>query len=145
MVSRRWLLFGVTVVLLAYAAYLLGQWQFHRLHDRETTNAQTRTNLRADPAPVADVLVPGRDARTRDEWRRVTATGTYEADASVVIRYQTRDGDSGVDVVPPLRTTAGPSLLVDRGWMQTGNVGAAQVDAPAPPAGRVTVTGYVRA
>jgi len=145
MFSRRWLLFAVTVLLLAYAAYLLGQWQFHRLHDRESSNTQIRTNLRAGATPVGDVLRPGRDASARDEWRRVTATGTYEPDASVVIRYQTRDGDSGVDIVTPLRTTRGPLLLVDRGWMQTGNVGADQVDAPAPPSGQVTVTGWVRA
>ena len=31
MVSRRWALFAVVVVVLAYGCYLLGQWQFHRL------------------------------------------------------------------------------------------------------------------
>ena len=35
MLSRRWVLFALTVVLLAYAAVLLGQWQFHRLHERQ--------------------------------------------------------------------------------------------------------------
>ena len=59
MVSRRWALFAVVVVVLAYGCYLLGQWQFHRLHDREATNTQTRANLKADPAPVGDVLAPG--------------------------------------------------------------------------------------
>jgi cytochrome oxidase assembly protein ShyY1 len=44
-----------------------------------------------------------------------------------------------------LRTDAGPRLLVDRGWFSTGNKGADQVDAPAPPAGRVRVVGWVRA
>jgi cytochrome oxidase assembly protein ShyY1 len=145
LVSRRWALFAVTVVVLAYGCYLLGQWQFHRLHDREATNAQTRTNLAAPPAPVADVLTPDRPARQRDEWRRVVATGSYLADRSVVIRYQTRDGSSGVDVVTPLRTDAGPSLLVDRGWMSSQNLGGDKVRTPPPPAGRVRVVGWVRA
>jgi cytochrome oxidase assembly protein ShyY1 len=61
-----------------------------------------------------------------------------------VNRYQTRDGASGVDVVTPLRTDAGPRLLVDRGWFATGNKGADRVDAPSPPAGRVQVVGWVR-
>lgn len=143
--SRRWALFAVTVVVLAYGCYLLGQWQFHRQQDRETTNRQTEQNLAAPPAPVEDVLQPGRGPRPGDEWRRVTATGRYLADASLVIRYQTRDGASGVDIVTPLRTGDGTLLLVDRGWMQTDNVGADQVDAPPPPAGRVTVVGWVRA
>jgi cytochrome oxidase assembly protein ShyY1 len=145
MVSRRWVLFGITVVLLAYAAYLLGQWQFHRLSDRETGNAVVRTNLATDPVPVAEVLEVGRPVGERDEWRRVVARGTYSPDESVVIRYQTREGASGVDVVTPLRTADGTSLLVDRGWLRTGNSGADRVDAPAPPEGEVTVTGWVRA
>ena len=139
------MLFGITVVLLTYAAYLLGQWQFHRLSDRETGNAVVRKNLAASPSPVADVLDVGRPVGARDEWRRVVARGTYSPDDSVVIRYQTREGASGVDVVTPLRTAEGPTLLVDRGWLKTGNSGTDTVDAPAPPDGEVTVTGWVRA
>jgi cytochrome oxidase assembly protein ShyY1 len=142
--SRRWALLAVTVVVLAYGCYLLGQWQFHRLHDRESRNAQTTTNLRAAPARVDDVLAVGRPVAERDEWRRVTATGTYAKNRSVIVRYQTRDGASGVDVVTPLRTASGPALLVDRGWMQTENVGTDTVRAPAPPAGVITVTGWAR-
>ncbi|MEP7091713.1 MAG: SURF1 family protein [Nocardioidaceae bacterium] len=145
MFSRRWALFAVTVVVLAYGCWWLGQWQFHRLTDREVTNAQTRTNLGADPAPVGDVLSPDRGSRVRDEWRRVTATGTYRASENVVIRYQTRDGASGVDIVTPLVTDQGPALLVDRGWMKSGNSGADKIDAPTPPSGEVTVVGWVRA
>jgi cytochrome oxidase assembly protein ShyY1 len=144
LVSRRWALFAVTVLVLAYGAYLLGQWQFSRLQDRERSNSRTLENLRAEPAPVGDVLAPGRPAAGADEWRRVTATGRYQPDRTVVIRYQTRDGASGVDVVTPLRTDAGPLLLVDRGWLETDNVGADRVDAPAPPAGWVRVVGWVR-
>jgi cytochrome oxidase assembly protein ShyY1 len=145
MVSRRWALFAVVVAVLTCSCYLLGQWQFHRLHDRKATNAQTRQNIRAAPAPVDDVLAAGRPARERDEWRRVIATGTYLQDRSVVVRYQTRDGASGVDVVTPLRTDQGPALLVDRGWMQTGNdVGTGTVTPPRAPVGRVTVVGWVR-
>jgi cytochrome oxidase assembly protein ShyY1 len=47
-------------------------------------------------------------------------------------------------VVVPLQTEAGPALLVDRGWLSTDNSGAAPDDVPAPPAGEVTITGYVR-
>ncbi len=145
MVSRRWALFALTVVVLAWGCWWLGRWQFHRLHDRESTNIQTTANLKARPGPVGDVLAVGRPVDPRAEWRRVSATGTYAAGDSVVIRYQTRDGASGVDIVTPLRTAAGPAVLVDRGWFRTGNVGAATVDAPAPPSGTVTVQGWVRA
>ena len=53
-----------------------------------------------------------------------TATGTYDVEDTVVVRYRTRDGASGVDVVVPLVTADGTALLVDRGWLATQNRGA---------------------
>jgi cytochrome oxidase assembly protein ShyY1 len=61
-----------------------------------------------------------------------------------VVRYQTRDGAAGVDVVVPLVTASGTALLVDRGWLAAENRGADVHDVPPPPAGQVTVTGWVR-
>jgi cytochrome oxidase assembly protein ShyY1 len=143
MLSRRWFLFAVAVVVLAYGCWWLGEWQFGRLHDRETRNAQTTQNLEATPVPVDQVLKVGRGPAGRDEWRRVTATGRYLQDESMVVRYQTRDGASGVDVVTPLQTRSGAAVLVDRGWMSTGNT-SARPQLPDAPAGQVTVVGWVR-
>jgi cytochrome oxidase assembly protein ShyY1 len=75
----------------------------------------------------------------------VTATGTNATEDTVIVRYRTRDGASGIDVVVPLVTADGTALLVDRGWMQSGNRGTEVPDVPEPPAGEVTVTGWVRA
>lgn len=145
LISRRWLLFAAIVVLLCYAAWWLGQWQFHRLDDRKASNAVVRANEDRDPAQVGDVLAPGRPVPEDDEWRQVTATGTYDADQTVIVRYRTRDGASGIDVVVPLVTADGATLLVDRGWMAADNEGASPADVPAPPSGEVTVEGWVRA
>ncbi len=144
LLSGRWVAFFLVVVALACATWWLGRWQFHRLEDRQQDNAVVERNERAAPVPVEDVLAPGRDVDPDDEWRAVTATGTYVPEETVVVRYRTRDGSSGVDVVVPLQTADGPALLVDRGWLPTENSGALPDDVPAPPAGEVTVTGYVR-
>jgi cytochrome oxidase assembly protein ShyY1 len=144
--TRRWVLFALAVVVLAYGAYWLGEWQFHRLEDRRERNAQTVQNLDRPPVPVDQVLAAGRPVSFEDEWRQVRATGRYLADRSIIVRYQTRDGASGVDVVTPLDSGAGaPLLLVDRGWVQTGNAGDASPEVPEPPSGQVTVEGWVRA
>ena len=144
--TRRWVLFALTVVVLAYGAYWLGEWQFHRLEDRKERNAQTVHNLDRPAVPVDQVLAAGRPVSAEDEWRRVEATGTYRADQSIIVRYQTRDGASGVDVVTPLDTGPGaPLLLVDRGWVQTTNAGDASPDVPEPPSGQVSIEGWVRA
>jgi cytochrome oxidase assembly protein ShyY1 len=132
-------------VVVAGATWWLGEWQFSRLDDRKERNAVVRANEDKPPAPVADVLAPGREVAEDDEWRQVTATGTYAPEDTVIVRYRTRDGASGVDVVVPLVTAEGTALLVDRGWMQSDNQGAEVPDVPQPPAGEVTVTGWVRA
>ena len=144
LLTRRWVLFLLAVVLLALLCVRLGEWQFHRLHDREQLNTWARANLHATPAPVEDVLQVGGTVPQQREWKRVETTGTYDASSTVVVRYQTRDGRSGVDLVTPLRTNAGPAVLVDRGWMATPNTGTLPTDLPAPPSGQVHVTGWAR-
>jgi cytochrome oxidase assembly protein ShyY1 len=146
MLSRRWLLFGVFVAVLAYGCWWLGGWQFDRLAEREADNARTERNLDLPPADVDAVLAVDTPVDPTDEWRRVRATGIYLDDKTVVVRYQTRDGGSGIDAVTPLRVAGdGALLLVNRGWLQTDNAGQTDVDVPAAPAGTVTVTGWVRA
>lgn len=145
LISRRWALFAVAVVLSAYAAWWLGEWQFGRLDQRRHDNAVIRANEGAAAVPATDVLAPGRAVTEDDEWRLVTATGTYAVDDTVIVRYRTREGEAGVDVVVPLTLADGTSLLVDRGWMPTENTAAGQVEPPAPPAGEVTVEAWVRA
>jgi cytochrome oxidase assembly protein ShyY1 len=146
LLTRRWVVFAVVVGLLAYLAWLLGQWQFDRLEERQQRNALIERNETAPPAPAADLMSVGGEVAPGDEWRTVTATGTYAVDETVIVRYRTRDGASGVDVVVPLVTGEGPALLVDRGWLATENSGTASPDdVPEPPAGEVTVTGWLRA
>jgi cytochrome oxidase assembly protein ShyY1 len=138
-------MFALVVVLLCWATWWLGQWQFSRLADRKDSNAVVRANEDKDPAPVGEVLAPGRPVHEDHEWRLVTATGSYDTEDTVIVRYRTREGSSGIDVVVPLVTGAGTALLVDRGWMATDNQGAGPADVPPPPDGEVTVEGWVRA
>ena len=144
LLTRRWLLFLATVGVLAYGCLWLGEWQFGRLHDREERNAHARENLDRSPAPVEHVMSLDRSVTRELEWSRVTLTGIYQPEDSVVVRYQTRDGVAGVDIVTPLLRSDGTAVLVDRGWVQTENVGAALSEAPEPPTGEVTVVGWVR-
>ncbi|MFC6285166.1 SURF1 family protein [Nocardioides sp. GCM10027113] len=145
LLSRRWVLFALVVGLLAYLAWVLGQWQFDRLEERQDRNALIERNEQAPPVPPGELMPVGDDVAASDEWRTVTATGTYAVEDTVIVRYRTRDGAAGVEVVVPLVTADGTALLVDRGWLPTDNRGTADPDdVPAPPQGEVTVTGWVR-
>jgi cytochrome oxidase assembly protein ShyY1 len=145
LLSRRWVLFLLAVIVLGYGCWWLGEWQFHRLEHRKTENATIRANYRQTPEPVTDVLAPNHPVADGDEWKVIKATGTYEPAKTVIVRYRSNDdGDPGVDVVVPLVTHDGTALLVDRGWLSTSSDVPAPGDVPAPPAGEVTVTGWVR-
>ena len=144
MLSRRWVLFALTVAVLAWLATQLGQWQFHRLEERKHENTVIKTNLRAAPLPLDRVMSTDRAPSPEDEWRRVTARGTWDDQHTIVLKYQTRDGKPGVDVVTPLVDDAGDAVLVDRGWLSTGNSGGTRPTLPAADPGTVTVTGWVR-
>ena len=145
LLSRRWALFLVAVILLTWLAVWLGQWQFGRLETRRERNAQILQNEQVAAAPVQDVLVEGRTPDDDLEWRHVSATGTYAPEDTVYVRYRTgENGAPGVQVVVPLVLSNGTSVLVDRGWMGTANRGAVPDEAPAPPAGVVEVEGWVR-
>lgn len=144
LLTRRWIIFLLVVGLLSWLAWLLGQWQFHRLDERHERNAIIERNIAADPVPVEELLRLDRGPSGADQWRTVTATGTYDVDNTVIVRYRTRDGKPGVDVVVPLVTPDGTAVVVDRGWLATENRGARPDHVPAPPAGEVTITGWVR-
>lgn len=141
--SRRWVLFTLVVILVAWATWWLGTWQFGRLHERRASNAVIEANESKPPAKAAEVLANG--VSKTEQWRQVTVTGTYDDAATTIIRYRTSDsGASGVQVVVPLVTADGTAVAVDRGWMPAENGNASPVDAPAAPGGTVTVVGWAR-
>ncbi len=143
--TRRWVLFAITVGLLAWCATLLGQWQFHRLTEKRADNALIAHNLARPPVALDSVLRVGKPTNPKDEWRPVVVHGTWDDAHTIVLKYQLRDSVAGIDVVTPLVTDAGPAVLVDRGWMATENVGSTRPATPPPASGEVTVIGWVRA
>lgn len=139
LLSRRWLGFAVFVVVLAIAFYYLGQWQFHRAEDRSDRNDRVRAALAADPIALSD-LEPGESA----EWTRVQVSGSFDPQHVVTVRYMSRDGAPGVDVVAPFVTDAGEAILVNLGWLSTDNSGAKPDSIPQAPAGDLTIEGWWR-
>ena len=142
LLHRRWLGFLLLVLVLGATCVRLGLWQLDRFNQRQADNARIASYLDGDPVPVADVTSVGGAVPASREWRRVVAVGPYDPTGQVIVRYQSRDGRRGVDVVTPLLTAGGAAVLVDRGWMPEDSPTAAE--APDPPTGIVTVTGWLR-
>lgn len=144
LLSRRWVLFGLFVAVMGVACWRLGVWQFDRLEERLADNEIIERNIDAEPVEATAVMSSEEDLPASQQWRAVRMQGEYADDAQVLVRYQTRDGAPGVSVVTPLRLADGTLVLVERGWTTAPNSGSADVDAPAPPPGEVTVTGWAR-
>ena len=143
LLSRRWIGFAVFVMLLAAVCTRLGLWQIHRLENRLDQNKVITGHFANNPVDLLSALPPGDTVDKVSEWTRVTATGSYDVTHQLTVKFSTRDGAPGVDVVTPLVLASGQAVLVDRGWMQTRNT-MAQPVVPAPPAGEVTIMGWLR-
>lgn len=140
-----WVALLLLTVLLAVGFVGLGRWQLDRLDQRRAQNALIAAARDAGPVPVTEVLAGGQPVPRAAVWRRVTATGTYDADDEVLVRGRSVDDRTGLLVLTPLVTADGTALLVARGWVPPSPGGAAAApDVPAPPQGAVTVTGRVR-
>ncbi|WP_263120630.1 SURF1 family protein [Cellulomonas sp. RIT-PI-Y] len=132
-------------IVLATACTFLGRWQWNRHVNRDAAIRLVQTNYDADPVPLAD-LVPTVDD-TLDParvWHPVTVTGTYDVDATVLLRNRPVDSQPGFHVLVPLVQSDGTALIVDRGWVAWDDDASGEVDVPAPPAGEVSVTARLR-
>lgn len=144
LLTPRWLALAVVAVVVATACVRLGLWQFDRQSDRQGENATIEANLDAEPAPVDTLSSVGGSVVEDDEWREVTVTGRYDEAEQLLVRYQSNAGRSGVDVLVPLVQADGSAVLVDRGFYESPGSTPEATDIPPPPAGEVTVTGWLR-
>jgi surfeit locus 1 family protein len=137
----RWLLSHVLVLLLVVTMVNLGFWQLRRLDEKRDRNALIEARMDQPVEPVEDLVEPGDDGVGQARFRRVTATGTYDEDATVVVRNRSQDGVAGAWLVTPVALADGARVGIVRGFVAFGADGS-PVRAPTPP-GEVTVEGLV--
>lgn len=145
----RWLLYLLLAVIFAVATVWLGQWQYGR-HEAKVERRDTiEANYGADPVPLTSVLDgPGDTFETSDDWTRVEVTGRYRAQDQLLVRNRPYRSVFGYEVLVPLEVDGlgadAADLLVDRGWVENARNAATLPEVPEPPAGEVTVTGWLR-
>lgn len=137
----RWALLIVFVGLIGTVFVNLGDWQLDRLRQRRERNAATIGNEQAPVRPAEDVFT--RTIAEADQWQRVEARGSFDADHQFVVRYRDNGGSDGYEVVTPLRMATG-TLLVDRGFVRLPGNAPIPAAGPPPPSGEVVVIGHVR-
>jgi cytochrome oxidase assembly protein ShyY1 len=134
------------MLLVATICVLAGTWQIARLAGKVQANDKLRGNAHAAAVPVEQVLpVIGRGSRPSDnkvQFRKVTASGVFDAAHTSLVRQRTVNDNSGFLVLTPLRSGGG-TLLVVRGFIATTSTDPAALQVPAPPSGTVTVSARV--
>lgn len=138
----RWLLLAAFVVALGFTFVSLGNWQLDRLDQRRDRNANVVAHEHAQAIPFERAF--GRTIAESDQWQRVEVTGTFLADKQLQVRYRSLGEETGWELLTPLQTAAGQTVLVDRGFIARPAAEDFPKVYPAPPSGEVKLVGYVR-
>ena len=136
--SPRWIAAHVGIALLVAAFLLLGRWQWHVGHKVAPLTQAQLAAWRTPQSAASLITATGVDGAKIGQ--AVEAAGSYDASRQLLVPGRTLNGRAGYYVIAPLVTGAGQAVVVNRGWLPAS--GEAQPAIPAPPAGRVTVTGW---
>lgn len=120
----------------------LGVWQVHRRSWKLDLIRHVESAVAAPAIPAPGPAAWPDLTAARDAYRHVTATGTFDHAAETLVQANTDHGP-GFWVLTPLRTRAGFTVLVNRGfvppeWRDPATRAAGQIGDPA------TVTGLLR-
>jgi len=139
-----WIALALVVAGFAYLSLtVLAPWQLGKNTKTSHENNQIEASLSADPVPVTSFL-PQQDSSAPDaQWRRVTATGRYLPASQVLARLRVIGGAPAYEVLTPFAVDAGPTVLVNRGYVRP--VEGTQVPrVPPPPTDSATITARLR-
>lgn len=130
------------MLFLALVFIALGTWQVQRLFWKLDLIARVDARAHAEPVPPPERAEWSRVSSAEDEYRRVTATGTFDHDKAVLVQAVTERG-AGFWVLTPLVQADGSAVLVNRGFVPSDRRDRASCTA-GDLAGNVRVTGLLR-
>ncbi|MBW6422119.1 SURF1 family protein [Rhizobium sp. XQZ8] len=134
------LIFTGALLFLTLVFLALGTWQVQRLFWKLDLIARVDARVHAAAVqPPADWSAITAD---RDEYRHVTATGTFDHNKEVLVQAVTERG-AGFWVVTPLSLKDGTTVLVNRGFVPADRRDSAS-RAEGQITGNVQITGLLR-
>ena len=129
-------IWAVPMVLLCLG---LGAWQIQRLHWKEGLIAERAAAVAAPAIPL-----PPDGAVPRDlEFRHVSAEGVFLNDKEIFLGATSDGGESGYQILTPLRQADGRIVFVNRGFIPSELKDRAKRPA-GEPAGHVRIEGLLR-
>ena len=113
--SRQWILWTVAAVLMMALFVRLGFWQLDRLEQKRAYNTTLSTRWHQEPFNLSQESLPA--ALESLEYRRVTATGTFDYAHQIVLKSQVYRDAVGIVLVTPFVLAENRAVLVARGWV----------------------------
>lgn len=143
--ERRWLGYGVLLLIFSVCCVMLGNWQFERRAEARAEIDRIDRNYDAPAMPLADVMP---DSNVFDEhrmkWQTIEVRGEYEGE---IFLARNRPGPDGVgsNLVQALRLDDGRVFFIDRGWVPVSGTDVVPSGLPSASTGLVTVEARLRA
>lgn len=130
-------------VVFAVVASLFGLWQWDRREAAVAVIELVESNYDQPPVALEEIgLNP--DGVGDDEWRTVALSGRYLPQDETLVRTRPRQGQVGFEVLVPFESDDGRVIVVNRGWVPTGETRDAPDVIPPAPEGAVSLVGRVR-
>lgn len=149
LLSPRWILSHLFVLVIVVVMVNLGMWQLRRLDEKKAHNAIVTAAMVEEPQPIAQVLPDGQESTAEQidaaVYRPVVVSGRYLPEQQVLVNNRTYNAQPGFWVVTPLVLSDGTAIAINRGWIPFSYTPDGSWDDFAPPSGTVTVRGLVRA
>lgn len=138
-----WVLTAVVAIAFSYLAFtVLAPWQLGKNTATQHRNQQLEHSFELAPVDVNELMPKGRGFVEGNEWRRVTATGSFLPDTRVLLRNRPVNGAPAVQVIDIFAANNGEHYVVNRGFVRPTDSGTPDVE-PAPT-GTVTISAFTR-
>ncbi|MBK8183702.1 MAG: SURF1 family protein [Candidatus Competibacteraceae bacterium] len=129
---------SVTTLLLLPFLLALAFWQLDRSRQKAELQAAFVERFQQPSVPLFDID----PSDSANRYRRVIASGRYDASHQFLLDNQVRDGQPGYHVLTSLQLEGGEAILVNRGWLALGASRQMLPDVSVDSAA-VTVTGWL--
>ena len=141
LLTGKWIGWFLLACAAAAVSVNLAGWQMDRNEHLSGENTKIEQNYDASPLSGAEAVGQFAAHDPSLTWHPVELTGQYLPEDQVLVRNRPQDGRVGYDVLVPFRTGAGQVVVLDRGWIPTGDAANGMPgEVPAPPEGTVTVS-----
>lgn len=141
LLTKRWLGYLALTVVFAIVSSFFGLWQWDRRGQAVAAINVLEANWDQEPERLVSVdgLSPA-----RDQWTPVVIAGEYVPEDQILVRTRPRGGQVGFEVLVPLISDSGMTVVVNRGWIPTGDSTDFPDLVPEAPRGEVSVVARIK-